>query len=414
MDIEVNTVPKPKVFEKPSGVKDYLPKTVARLRRIESQVLACMEQWGYRQIMTPTLEYYDTVGVTSSTSDQRLFKLLDHRGTTLVLRSDMTTPIARVVSSLLKDEPLPIRLAYHANVFRAFEEEAGRDAEFFQTGVELVGDASADADAEVIALATAALQAAGISEFKLALGHQGLLNGLLRESLEGQEEAQDQLKQCLLARDYVGYRYLIRNMGVPSETQDKLEAILELRGGKEVCEKVASYTQDEETRAAVHNLCEIWEALEAYGVSDRMLIDMTMIGHFSYYTGMVFEAYSAQSGFPVASGGRYDNLLQQFERPAPATGFALKTTRILEILGPSTKEDEKRVLLIYDPAHRREAYVRAAELRSQQGYVVETHRADARETPAIERTADGKASCRGRVYDEIILMTDAARGGMGR
>jgi ATP phosphoribosyltransferase regulatory subunit len=112
---------KPKGFEKPAGVRDYLPHAVTKLRRIEREVLACMDRWGYRQIMTPTMEYYDTVGVASSTSDQKLFKLLNKRGTTMVLRSDLTAPIARVMSSLLKDEPLPVRLSYHANVFRAIE-----------------------------------------------------------------------------------------------------------------------------------------------------------------------------------------------------------------------------------------------------------------------------------------------------
>lgn len=133
---------KPKGFEKPAGVRDYLPRAVKKLRKIEHDVLHCMSRWGYQQMITPTLEYYDTVGVASSTSDQKLYKLLNNRGQALVLRSEMTAPVARVVSSLLKDEPLPLRLSYHANVFRAIEEEAGREAEFFQTGVELVGDDS--------------------------------------------------------------------------------------------------------------------------------------------------------------------------------------------------------------------------------------------------------------------------------
>src|SRR5690554_1891450 len=174
---------KPKVFEKPGGVKDYLPEAVNKLRTIEWNVLACMKSWGYRQIMTPTLEYYDTVGLASSTANEKLFKLLDKRGTTLVLRSEMTAPIARVVASLLKEENLPLRLSHHSNVFRAIEEEAGREAEFFQTGVELVGDGSAEADAEVIALAIACLKAAGVADFKIALGHIGFLNGLLNSTL---------------------------------------------------------------------------------------------------------------------------------------------------------------------------------------------------------------------------------------
>lgn len=172
---------KPKGFEKPIGFRDYLPHAVSKLRKIENDVLNCMNQWGYSQIMTPTLEYYDTVGVASSTSDQKLYKLLNNRGQALVLRSEMTAPVARVVSSLLKDEPLPLRLSYHANVFRAIEEEAGREAEFYQTGVELVGDDSPEADAEVVALAIESLKAAGVQTFKIAMGHVGFLNGLFQE-----------------------------------------------------------------------------------------------------------------------------------------------------------------------------------------------------------------------------------------
>jgi ATP phosphoribosyltransferase regulatory subunit len=203
---------KPKVFEKPAGVKDYLPGAVAKLRHIERQVLACMQGWGYEQIITPTLEFYDTVGVASSTSDQKLFKLLNNRGTTLVLRSDMTAPIARVVSSLLKGSDFPQRLSYHSNVFRSIEEEAGREAEFFQTGVELVGDSSAEADAEVVALAIASLKAAGVDRFKIAIGHVGFLNGLLEEMLPGRAHEQELLKGCLLGRDYVGYRQQLRDL----------------------------------------------------------------------------------------------------------------------------------------------------------------------------------------------------------
>src|SRR5690606_23777866 len=176
---------KPKVFEKPVGVRDYLPHAVAKLRRIELAALDCMRRWGYEQIITPTLEYYDTVGAASTTSDRKLFKLLDHRGTTIVLRSEMTAPIARVVASLLRQAPLPLRLSYHANVLRAFDEGAGRDAAFCQPRAEPVGDASAEADAEIIALAASSLQAAGVPSFSIAFGHVGFLNGLLQEKLPG-------------------------------------------------------------------------------------------------------------------------------------------------------------------------------------------------------------------------------------
>lgn len=356
---------KPKGFEKPAGVRDYLPFAVEKLREIERRVLDCMAGWGYRQIMTPTMEYYDTVGVASSTSDQKLFKLLNNRGTTMVLRSDMTTPIARVVSSLLKEEPLPLRLSYHANVFRSIEEEAGKEAEFYQTGVELVGDDSAEADAEVVALAVASLQAAGVSSFKIALGHVGFLNGLLEEAIPGREDVQQELKDRLLRRDFVGYREILARLDLSAGQRDELAGILKLRGGKEVCREALELSSSSLVQSSIEYLSAVWEALEDFDVARHVIIDLTMIGDFSYYTGLIFEGYAADIGFPVCGGGRYDKLLQQFGRPAPATGFSLKTNRILDGVDGLKVGRQLPVLMQYDASNRREAYVEAERLRSE-------------------------------------------------
>ncbi|RTE05656.1 ATP phosphoribosyltransferase regulatory subunit [Paenibacillus whitsoniae] len=386
---------KPKVFEKPLGSKDYLPEAVAKLRNIEFRVLACMERWGYNQIITPTLEYYDTVGVASSTEDKKLFKLLDRHGKTLVLRSELTAPIARVASSLLKERAFPLRLSYHSNVFRSIEEEAGRDSEFFQTGVELIGDASSEADAEVVALAIASLQAAGVSTFKIALGHVGFLNGLFQETLEGFADAQQALKEHLLSRDYVGYREAIKGLKLSADVERELIGVLRLRGGDEICEQARMVTQHPIAQDAIRHLCEVYDVLKAYGVSEHVVIDLTMIGDFSYYTGMTFEGYAAELGFPVCSGGRYDNLLSQFGRPAPATGFALKTNRILEVTGKDGVEQPRRVLIAYEAEQREKALQLAISLRSQETAVAVT-------TQLLGNEPVSEAG-----YDEVIRLTAA-------
>lgn len=396
---------KPKVFEKPTGVKDYLPEAVAKLRNIEFNVLACMERWGYNQIITPTLEYYDTVGVASSTEDKKLFKLLDRKGTTLVLRSDMTAPIARVVSSLLKEYRFPLRLSYHSNVFRAIEEEAGRDAEFFQTGVELVGDASPEADAEVVALAIASLQAAGVHKFKIALGHVGFLNGLFHETLGERKDAQKMLKDCLLGRDHVGYKELIKSLRLAPNVEQELTCILRLRGGNEICEQARTVTKDPVAQDSIRHLCEVWDILKAYGVSEHVVIDLTMIGDFSYYTGMTFEGFAADLGFPVCSGGRYDNLLGQFGRSAPATGFSLKTNRILEALSKDAVSQPYRTLIVYDAKHREEALRRAQEMRGLDGAVVITRLIPAGDGLALSKAEDKEPFViDGVVYGDIIRL----------
>ncbi|MFD1773918.1 ATP phosphoribosyltransferase regulatory subunit [Paenibacillus rhizophilus] len=388
---------KPKGFEKPTGFRDYLPHAVSKLRKIENDVLNCMNQWGYCQIMTPTLEYYDTVGVASSTSDQKLYKLLNNRGQALVLRSEMTAPVARVVSSLLKDEPLPLRLSYHANVFRAIEEEAGREAEFYQTGVELVGDDSPEADAEVVALAIESLKAAGVQTFKIAMGHVGFLNGLFQEVAPGLPEVQEDLKSHLLDRDYVAFRDALGRLNLTESQKEEMDALLRLRGGKEICGQALGLSRHPLARASIEHLCKVWEVLEAYGVSRHVLIDLTMVGDFTYYTGMTFEGYAAELGFPVCSGGRYDNLLQQFGRSVPSTGFSLKTNRILDGVRGAENGYELPTLVQYDAQQRREGLQESARLRSE-GHVVITKLVS---NPGELTTADSAIEAGGKRYRDI-------------
>ncbi|MEK5234225.1 ATP phosphoribosyltransferase regulatory subunit [Paenibacillus sp. FSL L8-0470] len=392
---------KPKGFEKPAGVRDYLPRAVTKLRKIENDVLHCMSRWGYQQMITPTLEYYDTVGVASSTSDQKLYKLLNNRGQALVLRSEMTAPVARVVSSLLKDEPLPLRLSYHANVFRAIEEEAGREAEFFQTGVELVGDDSPEADAEVVALAISSLQAAGVKSFKIAMGHVGFLDGLFQEAVAGLPEAQEELKSHLLNRDYVAFRETLRRLDLTEAQKRELDGLLRLRGGKEICGQALELSSHPLARTSIEHLCKVWEVLVSYGVSQHVLIDLTMIGDFSYYTGMTFEGYASELGFPVCSGGRYDNLLQQFGRPIPSTGFSLKTNRILDGVSGMPEEVERPVLIQYDALRRTEGLEEAARLRAQGRIVVTKLAAGPEELKTVKRLDTETVEAGGEQYGEI-------------
>jgi len=396
---------KPKVFEKPVGVKDYLPGAVKKLKNIEQKVLQCMEGWGYQQIITPTIEFYDTVGAASSISDSKLFKLLNNKGTPLVLRSDMTAPIARVVSSLLKTEELPLRLSYHANVFRTIEEEAGRDAEFFQTGLELVGDDSAEADAEVIALSIASLKAAGVNRFKLAMGHVSFLNGLLEEKLAGRELEKQSLRNSLLKRDYVGYREYLDKLDLAEEDKRALAELLRLRGGEDTLQRALQVTQHELAKQAISHLQAIWTLLKAYDVSDCVVLDLSMVGDFEYYTGMTFEGYASDLGFPIVSGGRYDKLLAQFGRPAPATGFALKTTRILELLGLDVTLPTNQTLVIYNAYRSTDAIKSAAKYR-ENGHTVIMAMKQKEEhiEQLVVRTDEGLFKYKGKLYNQVEVL----------
>ncbi|TCS81805.1 ATP phosphoribosyltransferase regulatory subunit [Tepidibacillus fermentans] len=366
-----------KNFEKPIGFRDLLPEMANQKREIENRLQTLFSRWGYQEMITPTLEYDQIVGKASAISDSKMFRLLDRQGNALVLRPDMTAPIARVVSSVLRNETLPIRISYHANVFRAQENEAGRFSEFYQSGIELIGERTPDADAEVLTLAIQSLRQVGIDSFRIIVGHVEYLNGILDEWID-EEEQKKVLKERLAKRDFVGYqRFVEENIGMELGRKTLL-SILDLQGDFSVLAKARKITSSEKAEKALDELIQIYQLLQLYQVEEYVSFDLIFVPHLEYYTGMVFEATGEGLGFPVCSGGRYDSLLSLFNNPQYATGFALHLDRILD-LATVNQESKEKVYIIYDLAHQDEALRYAVKLRETKGMVVETIRIDSKE-----------------------------------
>jgi ATP phosphoribosyltransferase regulatory subunit len=354
---------KPFMFEKPIGMRDTLPALYKTKKQIRDQLATEMSLWGYQTIDTPTLEFYDTVGEASAILDQQLFKLLDSKGHTLVLRPDMTAPIARLVASSLKESTFPVRLNYQSNVYRAQQHEGGKPAEFEQVGVELIGDGTVSADGEVIALMIASLKRAGLSGFKVAIGHVGYVDALLLDVV-GNEERALILRRYLYEKNYVGFKEHVKELNLSSIDKDRLMKLLKLRGGKEALNQAAKLIQTEQGEQALAELTQLWEVLESYGIDSYVKLDLNLVLHLSYYTGVVFEGYGNDLGVPLSSGGRYDQLLEKFDRPAPATGFGVRLDLLVEAIG-KTAQPEENVCVIFSKERRVEATKLAREKREE-------------------------------------------------
>ena len=133
----------------------------------------------------------------------------------------MTTPIARLATSKLLKEKIPLRLAYFANVFRAQQMEGGRPAEFGQMGIEIIGDNTVYTDAEVIITAIELIQSYGIDSFKITIGHAGILNCILKDYTENEEQAA-KLRTLLVERNYVGFEEAVVQFDLPKTKSDAL------------------------------------------------------------------------------------------------------------------------------------------------------------------------------------------------
>jgi ATP phosphoribosyltransferase regulatory subunit len=349
------------MFEKPLGMRDTLPELYEKKHRVRSLMEDAIKAWGYQFIETPTLEYYETVGAASAILDQELFKLLDKDGHTLVLRPDMTAPIARVAASKLLEEDSPLRLAYSGNVYRAQQREGGRPAEFEQIGVEYMNDDTVTSDGEAIALLVSSLKKAGLSKFQVSVGHIGFAQELFMQIL-GTNGRANALRRFLYEKNFVGYREQVNSYTLSSIDKQRLMQLLELRGGEEVIGKALDIIEDGKGRQALLQLKELSEVIHDYGVKDFVKFDFTIVSHMSYYSGILFEVYAGNVGFPIGNGGRY-GLMEKFGKQASATGFAVRLDKLLEALGDIGTKDEVECIF-FSQERRKEAFQLAEKMKN--------------------------------------------------
>jgi ATP phosphoribosyltransferase regulatory subunit len=315
----------------PGGVRDLLPAEARCKRELENRLLDLFASWGYQEVVTPTFEYYEVLApAMEALLRDRLYRFIDDRGQIMLLRPDMTTPIARLVSSRLKDQQLPQRFCYVTNIFRR-DNQAGQQREYYQAGVELLGAASPEADAEALYLAAEALRLSGIGSFRLAVGQVDVLSGVLEGSgLTGDE--QDLAKEALSRKDLVAWEQLVASSRLSSAGREIVTTLPYLHGGIEILDRVAGWIESPRAREGLAGLRQVWQILAGCGFREELNIDLTLLRGLGYYTGIVFEGYAPGVGYPLCGGGRYDDLLSKLGFPCPATGFALSIERIVAAL----------------------------------------------------------------------------------
>lgn len=347
-------------FEKPLGMRDTLPVIFEKKESIRQIGREFLLLRGYEFIKTPTLEYYETVGKTSAIKESNLFKLVDSQGNTLVLRPDMTTPIARIASTKLLKEKIPLRLAYFSNVFRAQELEGGRPAEYEQMGIEIIGDDSVYADCEAILNAIEFMKILQIENFKITIGHAGILDAIIRKNIND-EKQYTLLHQLLVDKNYVGFEEAIQTFNLSTEQSATLLAFLQEATELKNIRQISKFLYDKEMLIYMEQLASVLEIADVLNYID---FDFTLASHMNYYTGMLFEVFAANTGYPVGNGGRYDGLLKEFGYEASAVGFALRIDQLLESM-PKQSYEADAVLVLYVSTQLEKALKVTDELRQQ-------------------------------------------------
>lgn len=325
----------------PEGTRDRLFAECRERRQVQNVLTALFQTRGFAEISTPEVEFYDLFIQSGNPIPQEsMLKVVDRSGKIMVMRPDCTTPIARVAATKLKAVPLPQRLYYNETVFRSGAAHKGGSSEIAQCGIELLGAGDREADLEVISLAVESLQKMSPNGGHIELGHAGLFKALTDE-LGINSDGVERLRRLIEGKHFAALSDLLEPYR-GERAYRLLSQLSHLFGGAEVLDEAEALVG---VRPELTYLRDLYQVLEQAGYGAFVRFDLGLVHQIDYYTGVVFRGYIQGASAPVISGGRYDNLLGAFGRPAPAIGFAIDVDAVAECSPADEREGRLRIAL---------------------------------------------------------------------
>lgn len=315
----------------PAGLTDILVSECKTKFDLETTARNIFANHGYHMVQPPTFEYYDVYDA-AVTKPENMFKFFDVNGRMLALRPDLTTSVARIAATKPLGE-LPYRIAYSGSAFRNDEAFSNaRQREFSQVGIELIGNHGTDADAEVIEIAVETLLKFGITDFQIDMGQVEYFKGLTY--LAGLSEIQsDALRQKINDKDFVAIESIVKMFEIDENIGEIFLELPKMFGNIDIVHTaLENPVLDDRCKDALLNLIQIYDILSKKGLEKYLAIDLSMVPNLDYYTGVIVKGFAKGIGFPICSGGRYDNLTAKFGKELPATGVAIGIERVMTVL----------------------------------------------------------------------------------
>lgn len=357
-----------RIFHTPEGVRDIYNGECSRKREVQKKLHRIFSQYGYEDIETPGFEYFEVFSHKVGTIPSKdLYKFFDREGNTLVLRPDFTPSVSRACATYFSPDREPVSLCYTGNTFINNSSYRGQLKETTQMGVERIGDASADADAELLAMTVECLLAAGLTEFQVSVGQVDYFKSLLKEA-EMDPDAEERLRTLISQKNSFGVEEFVAGQKLKKGIAKTFVELSQMFGSVEVLEKARSLTNNARALEAVSRLEQIYEILKLYGYEKYVTFDFGMLSKYQYYTGIIFQAYTYGTGEPLVKGGRYNELLKHFGTPAASIGFAIVVDNLLLALDRQkiqTEVPEPAEVIVYTEEERSDAIRKAQQLRKE-------------------------------------------------
>lgn len=357
-----------RIFHTPEGVRDIYGRECSQKHQLKERIRRVFQGYGYQEIETPVFEYFEVFSREVGTVPSReLYKFFDREGNTLVLRPDFTPSVSRACAAHFQPDQEAVTLFYSGQTLINSSSYQGRLKEMTQMGVERIGDDSPEADAELLAMTIECLLAAGLREFQVSVGQVDYFKSLLKEAGLSQED-EEELRSLISEKNDFGVEELVQRTQLSSELSRAFVELPHLFGGKEILQRARALTGNSEAVRAVDRLERIIEILKLYGYEKYISFDFGMVSKIQYYTGVIFQAYTYGTGEPMVKGGRYNELLKHFGKPAASIGFVIVVDSLLLALSRQKLADfreEEPYVLTYTEETLEEAVVRAQRLRKE-------------------------------------------------
>lgn len=357
-----------KLLHTPEGVRDIYNSECETKMSLERNLKSRIHRYGFRDIQTPTFEFFDIFSKERGTVPSKdMYKFFDREGNTLALRPDITPSIARCVAKYYKEESMPIRLCYCGSTFINNSSYQGKLKETTQLGAELINDASVEADAEMIVLTVECLKLSGLEEFQIEIGQADFFKGLVEEATLKDDEV-EQLRVLIENKNLFGVEELISEKQIEEPVKKVFLQLTELFGSIEIVSSIKSIIKNQRAIKAIERLEQLYDLLKAYGVEKYISFDLGMLSKYNYYTGIIFRAYTNGTGDAVITGGRYDTLVSQFGKDAPAIGMAVLVDQLLTALSRQKlipKLEPTNTLIVYKKELRNTAIALTQHFRSE-------------------------------------------------
>ena len=328
--------------------------------------------FGYREIHTSAFEPYDLyVQMNGTVNHNEMMKTIDNTGEVLVLRPDITIPLTQQIATNNKEIVEDLRYFYVLDVFRQAQESKD-NRQRTQAGVEYFGNATPEADSEIIALSIELLQDIHFDHVKIELGHAGFFAQLI-EQMNLNKHDLNELKQYIQAKNITEIEQLMKRINVAEDLKEIVISLPFLYGDPmKVIQQAKKLPLQKNMLKTLDNMTDIYNNLKANEMAQHIVIDLSLINHMDYYSDMIFQGFIENIGKPIIMGGRYNTLAKQFGAEIPAIGFACD----LDVLAESREQSvvsevpDIDVKLLYDPSLKAEVLQLAKQLRNQKLQVI--------------------------------------------